>query len=115
MLLFHYYYYFFYYFYFLETSKISELVHLGIRDNVISLLQMTALDSEENDDSSVYAILTLLSMGIKSVPADVLQLKFSQCSKTLLELLAKFAQSENVAVLRPVRFSLIVIFEIRLS
>lgn len=67
---------------------------------------MTLLDgSVEGDDykeESVSAMLSLLSMGIKTVPRAVLQLKFADASKILMGLLSKYAQSSNNVIMRSV-------------
>lgn len=44
--------------------------------------------------------LTLLSMGIKSVPQPVLRKQFSDSATIFMELLEKYASSENGALLR---------------
>ncbi|KAK9501974.1 hypothetical protein O3M35_012592 [Rhynocoris fuscipes] len=63
---------------------------------------MTSLDSTENDDDSVAAILNLLSMCIKSTPQSVLQLKFSDASRILINLLGKYSLTERVPILRAI-------------
>lgn len=62
---------------------------------------MTALSVSESEDSTA-AILTLLGMGIKTVPHEVLRLKFSEASKTFLDILMKYSELENPAILRAV-------------
>ncbi|KAK6629400.1 hypothetical protein RUM43_003217 [Polyplax serrata] len=54
------------------------------------------------EEETVAAILSLLSMGIKSVPSEVLRLKFSEITKVLLSLLAKYSEVENPVILRAV-------------
>lgn len=61
---------------------------------------MTSLNSTENDDDSTAAILNLLSMCIKSTPQSVLQIKFSDASSILINLLAQYSQSEKVPIIR---------------
>ncbi|XP_067007465.2 RRP12-like protein [Anabrus simplex] len=60
---------------------------------------MTTLDATETEDS-VTAVVSLLGMGIKSVPQNVLQFKFSEASKTFMDILAKYANSDNNVILR---------------
>lgn len=59
---------------------------------------MTALSVCESEDSTA-AILKLLSMLIKSVPHEVLQLKFSEVSKTFIDILVKYSELENPTIL----------------
>lgn len=67
---------------------------------------MTLVDGITQDDEtteeSACAMLSLLSMVIKAVPQPVLQLKFSDTSKTLLDLLSKYAQSNNQSIMRSI-------------
>ncbi|CAH2052754.1 unnamed protein product, partial [Iphiclides podalirius] len=53
-----------------------------------------------NDESSIVATLSLLAMGIKSVPQAVLRRQFSDSASILIELLEKNMQSENGTLLR---------------
>lgn len=53
-----------------------------------------------DDESSIVATLSLLAMGIKSVPQPVLRRQFSDSASILMELLEKNAQSENGTLLR---------------
>ncbi|XP_065225448.1 RRP12-like protein [Planococcus citri] len=64
---------------------------------------MTTLEgmkSDELTDSSVSAILSLLSMCIKSVPKNILQLKFATVSKTLMDQLKVYADSDHNVILK---------------
>lgn len=63
---------------------------------------MTALSVSESEDSTA-AIVMLLSMEIKSVPHEVLQLKFSEALKTFINILTKYSELENPTILRAVR------------
>lgn len=65
---------------------------------------MTSIGVSESEDS-LGAVLTLLGMGIKGVPQNVLQKKFSEASKTFMDLLIRFAESDNHVILRSVRKS----------
>ncbi len=67
---------------------------------------MTTLGVTESEES-LGAVLTLLGMGIKSVPQSVLRKKFSEASKTFLDLLGRFAESENQVIMRSVSTLLI--------
>ncbi|XP_046963765.1 RRP12-like protein [Vanessa cardui] len=60
---------------------------------------MQTLKSSE-DEASVVPTLSLLSMGIKSVPQAVLRKQFSESATILTEILEKNAQSENGTLLR---------------
>ncbi|KAK3918716.1 RRP12-like protein [Frankliniella fusca] len=62
---------------------------------------MTTLGVTESEDS-LGAVLTLLGMGIKSVPQSVLRKKFSEASKIFMDLLGRFADSENQVIMRSV-------------
>lgn len=46
-------------------------------------------------------------MGIKSVPSEVLKVKFSETSKIFLDLMAKYSEVENPVILRTVSAILI--------
>lgn len=63
--------------------------------------QMETLKASEIEESLV-ATLTLLSMGIKSVPQGVLRKQFSDAATIFTDILEKNAQSENGALLRSV-------------
>lgn len=52
------------------------------------------------DESSLVATLSLLAMGIKSVPQAVLRKQFSVSASIFSEILEKNAQSENGTLLR---------------
>lgn len=60
---------------------------------------MTTLEASETE-TSLCAVLSLLHMGIKSVPESVLRLQFSQTSKTFLDLLNKNLASDNSVVIK---------------
>lgn len=65
-----------------------------------------AVDGEDSrsKEDSVGAMLSLLSMCIKSVRKETLQLKFSTISETLIRHLAKYRDSENNTILKSVRY-----------
>ncbi|XP_068623812.1 RRP12-like protein [Battus philenor] len=60
---------------------------------------MQTLKASE-DDSSLVATISLLSMGIKSVPQAVLRKQFSDSASIFIELLENNAQSDNGTLLR---------------
>ncbi|KAG6446784.1 RRP12-like protein [Manduca sexta] len=62
---------------------------------------METLKASEIEESLV-ATLTLLSMGVKSVPQGVLRKQFSDAATIFTDILEKNAQSENGALLRSV-------------
>ncbi|XP_039293238.1 RRP12-like protein [Nilaparvata lugens] len=61
---------------------------------------MTMLENTECEEMSVAAVLSLLAMGIKSVPQAVLNQTFSQSCKILIDVLAKNAESNNNTIYR---------------
>ncbi|RVE49136.1 hypothetical protein evm_006257 [Chilo suppressalis] len=60
---------------------------------------METLKASEGEENLV-ATISLLSMGIKSVPQPVLRKQFSDCATVFMELLEKNAQSDNGTLLR---------------
>lgn len=62
---------------------------------------MTALEAAETEES-ISAILSLLGMGMKTVPKNVLRLHFGQASQIFLQILTKFASEDNFLILRHV-------------
>lgn len=60
---------------------------------------METLKASEGEESLV-ATLSLLSMGIKSVPQAVLRKQFSDSAKIFTEILEKNSQSDNGTLLR---------------
>lgn len=62
---------------------------------------MTALEASESEDSTA-AILSLLSMSIKTVPQEVLRAKFSEISKSYLDVLSKYSDTDNFVIIRAV-------------
>ncbi|GAU93128.1 hypothetical protein RvY_05114 [Ramazzottius varieornatus] len=62
---------------------------------------LTTLDSVETNDSRT-AVLSILSLLIKRVPAEVLRKQSSQVCKPLMKILSDSASSENNALLRSV-------------
>lgn len=62
---------------------------------------MTTLETADSEES-VAAILSLLGMGLKTVPKNVLKLQFSEASKIFFQILTKYAASENFLIIRHV-------------
>ncbi|XP_048507370.1 RRP12-like protein isoform X2 [Athalia rosae] len=60
---------------------------------------MTTLEAAETEESTA-AVISLLGMGLKNVPINVLRLQFSQASQTILQVMTRFATSENFLILR---------------
>ena len=60
---------------------------------------MTMLGVCETEES-FSAALQLLGMIIKNVPTNVMRLKYPEMSKTFIDFLGKFSDSENTAILR---------------
>lgn len=77
--------------------------------STIAFLQVTTLEGmkpEELTESRVSAILSLLSMCIKSVPKNILRLKFSAVSKTLMDQLKTYVDSDHNTILKAVSYSM---------
>lgn len=65
----------------------------------LALMETIEATKEEGD---TVAAVSLLSMGIKSVPEAVLRKKFSETAQTLLGLLERYAESDNQNVVRSI-------------
>lgn len=66
---------------------------------------MSTLEAIESD-TSIAATLSLLGMGLKTVPKNVLNIQFGAASGIFLRILVKYASSEEYLILRHVnRFS----------
>nr|XP_018898188.1 PREDICTED: RRP12-like protein [Bemisia tabaci] len=64
---------------------------------------MTTLEGfrlDEDDEEQLIAVLALLGMGIKTVPASVLRLKFNSASKVFIEILCKYTETDHNIILR---------------
>lgn len=70
---------------------------------------MTTLETTDTEES-VSAILSLLGMGMKTVPKNVLRLQFGKASQIFLQILMKYASEENFLILRHVSIINILIF-----
>lgn len=102
---------------FLEHFQSSSLVHkktLVVLATVTEIIKerggtessteyfaalMTTLDTVK-DDVHVVATLSLLGMCMKTVPKNVLNLKFSTTSQTLVNILTKYVVTEQFLILR---------------
>lgn len=62
---------------------------------------METLDAAKEDNESI-ASVSLLAMGIKTVPEAVLRKKFGDTASLLLDLMKRFADTDNQNVLRSV-------------
>ncbi|XP_014485127.1 PREDICTED: RRP12-like protein isoform X2 [Dinoponera quadriceps] len=60
---------------------------------------MSTLEAVE-DDTSVAATVSLLGMGLKAVPRNVLNSRFGATSQVLLQILSRYAVTENSLILR---------------
>ncbi|XP_022172679.1 RRP12-like protein isoform X2 [Myzus persicae] len=69
---------------------------------LITTLQTTLSNGQDDCEDSVTAMVSLLSMGMKCVPKEVLCTKFGPTTQTLLTTLAKFAESDNNNLLKSV-------------
>lgn len=67
-------------------------------------MQTTLTNGHDDCEESVTAIVSLLSMGLKCVPTEVICSKFGPTTQTLLTTLAKFAESDNNNLLKSVSF-----------
>lgn len=68
-------------------------------------MQTTLINEQDDCEESITAMVSLLSMGIKCVPKEVLCAKFGPTTQTLLTTLAKFAESDNNNLLKSVSFN----------
>uniref|UniRef100_A0A1B6DDY2 Uncharacterized protein n=1 Tax=Clastoptera arizonana TaxID=38151 RepID=A0A1B6DDY2_9HEMI len=63
---------------------------------------ITTLENIDCDESLLAATINLLSMGIKTVPREVLIATFSKSSRTLMSVMVKYADSEETMIIRSV-------------
>lgn len=56
--------------------------------------------NQDQEENGSHAVLSLLSMGIKTVPESVIKLKFSEFSKIFMDQLEKFCNTDNQNLLR---------------
>lgn len=68
-------------------------------------MQTTLINEPDSCEESITAMVSLLSMGIKCVPKEVICAKFGPTTQTLLTTLAKFAESDNNNLLKSVSFN----------
>lgn len=90
----------------LLTPFLCNLIKYHLKKSVqliiykfLFIFQMETLKATDTEKGLV-PTLTLLSMGIKSVPQPVLRKQFSDSATIFMELLEKYASSENGALLR---------------
>ncbi|XP_050436764.1 RRP12-like protein [Adelges cooleyi] len=67
---------------------------------LITTLQTTLSNAQDDCEDSITAMVTLLSMGMKCVPKEVLCAKFGTTAQTLITILGKFAESDNNNLLK---------------
>lgn len=60
------------------------------------------MESEDRKEEQVTAVLSLINMGIKSVPQGVLRLHFEANSRKLLQILEEYSTSENNAIMKAI-------------
>lgn len=65
------------------------------------LLLMETIDASQ-EETEIFACISLLSMGIKTVPVPVLRKKFSETAGSLMQLMTRYIESENMTVIRHV-------------
>lgn len=70
---------------------------------------MSTLEAIESN-MSIAATLSLLGMGLKTVPKNVLNVQFGAASKIFLDILVKYASSEEYLILRHVNCFFINLF-----
>lgn len=67
---------------------------------------MTTLEqvynAEERNEHQVTAVLSLINMGIKTVPEGVLRTKFEDTTMKLLHILKDYADSDNNVIIKSV-------------
>lgn len=61
-------------------------------------------------DNEIIAAVSLLSMGIKTVPEAILRKQFSESAEVLLDLMKQYNDTDNQNVLRAVRFNSILFY-----
>ncbi|XP_053679622.1 RRP12-like protein [Anopheles nili] len=80
------------------TEVIKE--HGGSESSSEYFLALMETIEAAKEDNDINAAVSLLAMGIKSVPEAVLRRKFSDTAQTLLALLERYTESENHAMTR---------------
>uniref|UniRef100_A0A182VYK1 Uncharacterized protein n=1 Tax=Anopheles minimus TaxID=112268 RepID=A0A182VYK1_9DIPT len=80
------------------TEVIKE--HSGTQSSTEYFLALMETIEAAKEDSDINAAVSLLAMGIKSVPQAVLRHKFSDVAQTLLALLERYTETENHAMVR---------------
>ncbi|KAH0557965.1 RRP12-like protein [Cotesia glomerata] len=70
---------------------------------LMTTLEQAYSNESENSASSsesIAAILSLLGMGLKTVPKNVLKAQFSQASKVFIQILERYIERENYLIIR---------------
>ncbi|XP_035894909.1 RRP12-like protein [Anopheles stephensi] len=80
------------------TEVIKE--HSGTQSSTEYFLALMETIEAAKEDNDINAAVSLLAMGIKSVPQAVLRQKFSDTAQTLLALLERYTETDNHAMVR---------------
>lgn len=59
-------------------------------------------EAEEKNEDQITAVLSLLNMGIKTVPESVLRSGFNEVSYKLLRILNEFSSAENNGIVKSI-------------
>lgn len=70
-------------------------------------------NADEKNEDQITAVLSLLNMGIKTVPTPVLRSHFNDVTKKMLHILSDFANSENNLIIKSVFGILSVLLKIQ--
>ncbi|XP_026668407.1 RRP12-like protein isoform X2 [Ceratina calcarata] len=83
-------------------SAVTEIIkqHGGSESSVEYFAALMSTLEAIEDDTSIAATLSLLGMGLKTVPKNILNAQFGAASKIFLDILAKYATSEDYLILR---------------
>lgn len=83
-------------------SAVTEIIkqHGGTESSVEYFAALMSTLEAIEDDTSIAATLSLLGMGLKTVPKNVLNVQLGAASKIFLDILAKHAASEDHLILR---------------
>lgn len=83
---------------------------------MLDCLQLETIEAAKQENE-IIATISLLSIGIKTVPQPVLRKKFADCGPLLMNLFEQYANSDNQNVLRGVRilyYYLYILIELQL-
>lgn len=59
-------------------------------------------NTEEKNEDQITAILSLLNMGIKTVPEGVLKMQFNDVTMKMLHILREYSTSENNTIIKSI-------------